>query len=106
MDRIRAGLTGLGAVFLITAAASLLFAPTPAETARVERPKEPGEPLSQLGVAPNSEKESAPPAPVPAPDPQAQPPAAESPVNGAVGEGLPGVSVGPGVSDGDRPVEI
>ena len=84
MDRIRAGLTGLGVVFLITAAASLLFAPSPADKAAVAQVKEPGEPLSQLGVAPNSEKESeqapAPPAAVPV-QPE-QPPASESPVNG------------------------
>ena len=68
MDRIRAGLTGLAAVFLITAVASLLFAPDPAQQARVEaaQASEPGEPLAQLGVAPGSEKTvQAPPAPPP-----------------------------------------
>lgn len=55
MDRIRAGLTGLAAVFLVTAAASLLFAPDEAETVAATG-AEPGEPLAQLGVAPSSEK--------------------------------------------------
>lgn len=55
MDRIRAGLTGLGAVFLVTAAASLLFAPDEAETVAASQ-QEPGEPLAQLGVAPGSDK--------------------------------------------------
>jgi hypothetical protein len=60
MDRIRAGLAGLVAVFLITAVASILFAPDPAQQARVEAEKafEPGEPLAQLGVAPGSDKTS------------------------------------------------
>jgi hypothetical protein len=55
MDRIRAGLTGLGAVFLVTAAASLLFAPDEAQTV-ASALQEPGEPLAQLGVAPGSDK--------------------------------------------------
>lgn len=55
MDRIRAGLTGLAAVFLVTAAASLLFAPNEAERVAAEQ-QEPGEPLAQLGVAPGSDK--------------------------------------------------
>ena len=55
MDRIRAGLTGLAAVFLVTAAASLLFAPDEAERVAAEQ-QEPGEPLAQLGVAPGSDK--------------------------------------------------
>jgi hypothetical protein len=55
MDRIRAGLTGLGAVFLVTAAASLLFAPDEAQTVAAAQ-QEPGEPLAQLGVAPGSDK--------------------------------------------------
>jgi hypothetical protein len=55
MDRIRAGLTGLAAVFLVTAAASLLFGPDDADTA-AETQQEPGEPLAQLGVAPGSDK--------------------------------------------------
>jgi hypothetical protein len=55
MDRIRAGLTGLAAVFLVTAAASLLFAPDEADRIAAEQ-QEPGEPLAQLGVAPGSDK--------------------------------------------------
>lgn len=55
MDRIRAGLTGLAVVFLVTAAASLLFGPDEAQTVSIEKP-EPGEPLAQLGVAPGSDK--------------------------------------------------
>lgn len=55
MDRIRAGLTGLAAVFLVTAAASLLFGPDETDTA-TETQQEPGEPLAQLGVAPGSDK--------------------------------------------------
>lgn len=58
MDRIRAGLTGLGAVFLVTAAASLLFAPDATKTEAIAK-QEPGEPLAQLGVAPNSDKSGA-----------------------------------------------
>ena len=58
MDRIRAGLTGLGAVFLVTAAASLLFAPDATRTETIVK-QEPGEPLAQLGVAPNSDKSGA-----------------------------------------------
>lgn len=100
MDRIRAGLTGLGVVFLITAAASLLFAPSPSEQAQVAQVKEPGEPLSQLGVAPNNEKEPVAP-PAADPVPSVQSPLAESPVNGPVGPASPGL-----MSGKDRPVEI
>lgn len=56
MDRIRTGLTGLAAVFLVTAAASLLFAPNAEERVEAELAKTPGEPLAQLGVAPSNEK--------------------------------------------------
>ncbi len=80
MDRIRAGLTGLGFVFLITAAASLLLVPSQSGVAGVEQKKEPGEPLSQLGVAPNTEKESAANAD-PSVVPKSRPPIADSPVN-------------------------
>lgn len=55
MDRIRAGLTGLAAVFLVTAAASLLFVPNEAERLAADQ-QQPGEPLAQLGVAPGSDK--------------------------------------------------
>lgn len=48
---MRAGLTGLGLVFVATLAASVLFAP-----ADDAKPKEPSEPLAQLGVAPGPEK--------------------------------------------------
>jgi hypothetical protein len=80
MDRIRAGLTGLAAVFLVTAAASLLFAPNEAERVAAEQ-QEPGEPLAQLGVAPGSDKgtesdgdgASAPGADPAGPAPEAQP---------------------------------
>lgn len=53
MDRIRAGLTGLGAVFLVTAAASLMFVPSSVEATKKADHKEHNEPLSQLGVAPS-----------------------------------------------------
>lgn len=53
MDRMRAGLTGLGLVFLVTLTASALVANKPREAA----PEKGGEPLAQLGVAPGQEKE-------------------------------------------------
>lgn len=56
MDRLRAGLTGLGAVFLLTLAASLAFGHSGNHAAPTETAKEPGEPLAQLGVAPGAEK--------------------------------------------------
>lgn len=111
MDRMRAGLTGLGVVFLFTLAASLAFGPSD-DAPVVEAPaKEPGEPLAQLGVAPSSENsekaaeaeaqaeaEAATPAPPPAPAAPAAPPASESPVTG-----VPDPMLAPG---GDRPVAI
>ena len=54
MDRVRAGLTGLGLVFLFTLLASVAFAPSRV----VEPAKAPGEPLAQLGVAPSNDKDS------------------------------------------------
>ena len=54
MDRVRAGLAGLGLVFLFTLLASVAFAPSRA----IEPAKAPGEPLAQLGVAPSNDKES------------------------------------------------
>ena len=51
---MRAGLTGLGLVFVATLAASVLFAPT-----EDVAPKEPSEPLAQLGVAPGPDKNGA-----------------------------------------------
>lgn len=106
MDRMRAGLTGLGVVFLFTLAASLAFGPS-ADAPEVQAPaKEPGEPLAQLGVAPSSENsekaaeaeaQAAPPPPGPAPAAPAAP-ASESPVTGA-----PDPALLPGA---DRPVAI
>lgn len=52
MDRMRAGLTGLGAVFLLTLAASLAFGPSDGQS----EARDSGEPLAQLGVAPGSDK--------------------------------------------------
>ena len=96
MDRIRAGLTGLAAVFLITAVASLLFAPDPAQQARVEaeQASEPGEPLAQLGVAPGSEKTvQAPPAPPPEEQQPSVAPSSDSDgLFGAPGSALQGES--------------
>jgi hypothetical protein len=79
MDRVRAGLTGLGAVFLVTAAAALLFGPEPGDRAAVEQSKEPGEPLAQLGVAPSNEKADET-APTETPAPAATPSASERPI--------------------------
>ena len=56
MDRVRVGLTGLGAVFLLTLGVSLTFGAADRDPSSVSAPKEPGEPLAQLGVAPGSEK--------------------------------------------------
>lgn len=86
MDRVRVGLTGLGAVFLLTLGVSLVFGGSDKPPATVEAEKEPGEPLAQLGVAPSNEK-AGPSADAPAQAPDApagdaavQPPAEESPV--------------------------
>jgi hypothetical protein len=102
MDRMRAGLTGLGVVFLFTLAASLAFGPSDDEPAVAESTKAPGEPLSQLGVAPSNENaekdEAADPPPAAAPVAPAPPPVAESPVMGA-----PDPAFTPGA---DRPVAI
>lgn len=54
---MRAGLTGLGIVFLSTLAASLVFGPSADDPATEEHVKAPGEPLAQLGVAPGIEKD-------------------------------------------------
>ena len=56
MDRVRVGLSGLGAVFLLTLGVSLVFGRPDASPKVIESEKEPGEPLAQLGVAPGSEK--------------------------------------------------
>ena len=100
MDRIRAGLTGLAVVFLVTAAAALLFAPDPAQQARVAgaQAADPGEPLAQLGVAPGSEKASQPLPPPPPPVVEAQPSVAPS-----SDQGFP---AGIEVSNPNRTVEI
>ncbi len=58
MDRLRAGLAGLGVVFILTLGTSLAFAPDDTGEAVAAVPKEPNEPLAQLGVAPNAEKSS------------------------------------------------
>ena len=57
MDRIRVGLTGLAAVFLVTLGAALAFRPPEGQMAGIE--SKAGEPLAQLGVAPGADKESA-----------------------------------------------
>lgn len=90
MDRVRAGLTGLGVVFLVTASAALLFGPEPGEVAAVEQGKEPGEPLAQLGVAPSNEnpEPALPPAePAAPPAASATPSARENPLNVLPGDG-------------------
>jgi hypothetical protein len=97
MDRIRTGLTGLAAVFLVTAAASLLFGPDDSgQPAALEQEKAPGEPLAQLGVAPSNEKsdeEAAPAAPGNAPAPVAgQPPASPASAPGGAQAELPGAA--------------
>lgn len=53
MDRIRAGLTGLGLVFIFTLIASLLLQP-----GHNGEPMKSGELLAQLGVAPSSDSAS------------------------------------------------
>jgi hypothetical protein len=49
MHRVRAGLTGLGLVFLVTLVGSLAMQPAGADFLRDER----ADPLAQLGVAPS-----------------------------------------------------
>lgn len=107
MDRVRAGLTGLAAVFLVTAAASLLFAPDAADTVAAEK-QEPGEPLAQLGVAPGSDKAAEPEMP---PEP-AVPPLEARPSGGLPAPGDSEVPAHPspvqsgGAADPGRPVAI
>ena len=55
MDRVRVGLSGLGAVFLLTLGVSLVFGRPDASPQVAESTKEPEEPLAQLGVAPSNE---------------------------------------------------
>ncbi len=57
MERVRVGLTGLAAVFLITMGAALAFRPPEGKPAISETKS--GEPLAQLGVAPGADKEPA-----------------------------------------------
>ena len=111
MDRIRAGLTGLAAVFLVTAAASLLFGPDEADTAPVEE-QAPGEPLAQLGVAPGSDKaydtrrdEEVPAAPE-GPALEAQPSAGPSSPEQAADPAYPSPTGSGGTADPGRPVAI
>lgn len=102
MDRIRVGLTGLGVVFLVTAAASLLFGPSQGEPAPATIAKPAGEPLAQLGVAPNSEKEAGANPVGPRPVKPATPPA--GPI---ANEGSPASSPSAAWSGGgDRPVGV
>ncbi|MGL6044491.1 MAG: hypothetical protein ACRC1J_11255 [Sandaracinobacteroides sp.] len=102
MDRIRTGLTGLGAVFLITAATALLFGPGPGDKVSPEPAKAQGEPLSQLGVAPSNEN-AEPAAPAPSVEP-APPPATATPSAGGALDGGRGVEAGQ--VSGDAPVRI
>lgn len=87
MDRVRAGLTGLGIVFLFTLAASAVLDPVPTVSASQ---KMSGEPLAQLGVAPGSESSRA----------EAMK-ADEIPVSGVHDEALAAFQTAPG-----RPVRI
>ena len=48
MDRVRIGLTGLGAVFLLTLGSSLVFGNPAGNKPAAESRKEPGEPLAAL----------------------------------------------------------
>ncbi len=57
MQRLRAGLTGLGLVFLVVMIASLLFTPAKGPADPV-----PSEPLARLGVAPGPAQPEATPA--------------------------------------------
>jgi hypothetical protein len=94
IQRVRVGLTGLAAVFLLTLLAASIFGMLGQDDhgAKLANgvtsngtivPETPREPLAELGVAPggNAPKASAPPGPVPATVPADSPAAA--PVNGA-----------------------
>lgn len=105
MDRMRAGLTGLGAVFLLTLAASLAFGPSDTQPDRQDT----NEPLAQLGVAPGTDKPNgaatAPvnglvmPAPAPAePDSAAPPPRLEGSADHGSAAGRSGLPRPPGDS--------
>lgn len=100
---MRAGLTGLGIVFLFTIAAAAAFGPSDGDPSVEQQDKVPGEPLAQLGVAPGPEKDrQATPEPGELPaGPAAEPaPATESPASI-----LPDPGAGP-PPGGDRPVRI
>lgn len=100
MDRVRIGLSGLGAVFLLTLGVSLTFGGPETSTKVAESEKGQGEPLAQLGVAPGSEKQAELVVPPQAPEgyrlpetsqDQAEP--SESPVRTAPGQPVSGVSI-------------
>lgn len=99
MDRVRAGLTGLGAVFLVTAAAALLFGPEPGDLSSFGQSKEPGEPLAQLGVAPSNEKAPAAARPPEAPPASATPSASAAPPASDAPPGSPQPQTGPAARD-------
>lgn len=71
MDRVRVGLTGLGLVFLLTLAGSVL---SHADRKDAAPPAKSGEFLAQLGVVPSTESTNhADPAPPDAPPPDSAP---------------------------------
>lgn len=82
MHRIRAGVTGLGLVFLVTLLGSIALDPPGPKPVR----DEPGEPLAELGVAPSPGDRSDPGAgPAPAVPPTVADPEAERPIAGRRG---------------------
>lgn len=81
MHRIRAGVTGLGLVFLVTLLGSIALAPS----GRNAAPEGQGEPLAQLGVAPSAGERAAGAAGLPLPAAPA-PPAEEPPAAAAQAE--------------------
>ncbi|WP_448582102.1 hypothetical protein [Thermaurantiacus sp.] len=85
MHRIRAGVTGLGLVFLVTLIGSIALAPRSQEAVR----DEPGEPLAALGVAPSPGDRASGPHSQPVPDlalpPAESDPRVERPVAGPPG---------------------
>lgn len=105
---MRAGLTGLGLVFLATLAASVVFAPEPTPAT-----KEPTEPLAQLGVAPGPEKNGAngriAPEALPEPGSPASPqtvPAPAAPPESGPGPLVPDAATLPAVPHDSRQVTI
>lgn len=83
MQRLRAGLTGLALVFLVTLVGSIALSPSDTQS---PRPADPGEPLAELGVAPSpgdraaGTESVAPPA---APAPPVAGPGEERPIAGS-----------------------